>query len=120
MNICVYGASSNDIDKMYIEAGELLGEAMAKSGPTLVFGGGQTGLMGAVVRGIYRCGGKSIGIAPTFFDLPGVLFEECTEFIFTETMRERKDLMSYSSKNPYGNKTSNLYYHIFEMFKSFT
>lgn len=27
---------------------------------------------------------------------------------------------SYSSKNPYGNKTSNLYYHIFEMFKSFT
>jgi len=93
MNICVYGASSNDIDKMYIEAGELLGEAMAKEGHTLVFGGGQTGLMGAVVRGIYRCGGKSIGIAPAFFDIPGVLFEECTEFIFTETMRERKNLM---------------------------
>ena len=93
MNICVYGASSNDIDKMYIEAGEALGEVMAKSGHILIFGGGQTGLMGAVVRGIYRCGGKSIGIAPTFFDQPGVLFEECTEFIFTETMRERKDLM---------------------------
>lgn len=93
MNICVYGASSNNIDKMYIAAGEKLGEAMAQNGHTLIFGGGQTGLMGAVSRGVMRFKGKSIGIAPTFFDIPGILCEECTEFIFTETMRERKDLM---------------------------
>lgn len=93
MNICIYGASSNDIEKMYIHAGEDLGRFMAQSGHTLIFGGGQTGLMGAVVRGLSEYGGKSIGIAPRFFDIPGVLFADCTEFIFTETMRERKDLM---------------------------
>lgn len=93
MNICVFGASSDNIDKAYITAGEQLGREMAVKGHALVFGGGQTGLMGAVVRGVTECGGLSTGVAPKFFDLPGVLFENCTEFIYTETMRERKDLM---------------------------
>lgn len=93
MNICVFGASSNDIDPKYIKAGESLGKLMAQRNHRLIFGGGQTGLMGAVSRGIHGHGGKSIGIAPTFFDVPGILEENCTEFIFTETMRERKDLM---------------------------
>ncbi len=93
MNICVYGASSDAIDKCYIEAGELLGEKMAKRGHTLVFGGGSAGLMGAVARGAARGGGKIIGVAPSFFDVDGVLFDQCTEFIYTETMRERKQLL---------------------------
>ena len=50
MNICVYGASSNNIDKSYIIAMENLGCEMAKRGHTLVFGGGANGLMGAVAR----------------------------------------------------------------------
>ncbi len=93
MNICVYGASSDAIDKIYIEAGEKLGEVLAKRGHTLIFGGGAAGLMGAVARGASGCGGKIIGIAPSFFNVDGVLFEKCTEFIFTETMRERKQLL---------------------------
>lgn len=93
MNICVFGASSNDIDRKYIEAGEYLGRIMAENGHVLVFGGGQTGLMGAVSRGMEEGGGRIIGIAPRFFDRPGILVEKFTEFIFTETMRERKDLM---------------------------
>ena len=93
MNICVYGASSDAIDKIYIKAGERLGEEMAKRGHTLVFGGGAAGLMGAVARGMSRQNGKIIGIAPSFFDVDGVLFDKCTEFIYTETMRERKQLL---------------------------
>ena len=93
MRICVFGASSNDIDQAYIMAGEKLGSRMAEKGHELVFGGGQTGLMGAVARGVKSGGGKITGVAPTFFDLPGILYQECDEFIYTETMRERKDLM---------------------------
>ncbi len=93
MNICVYGASSDAIDKKYIEAGEKLGEEMAKRGHTLVFGGGASGLMGAVARGMAKGGGEIIGIAPSFFDVDGVLFDKCTKFIYTETMRERKQLL---------------------------
>ena len=40
MNLCVYGAASDLIDKSFIEAGEALGEEMAKRGHNLVFGGG--------------------------------------------------------------------------------
>ncbi|MDO4744855.1 MAG: TIGR00730 family Rossman fold protein [Clostridia bacterium] len=93
MNICVYGASSNAIDKTYILAGELLGEEMAKRGHTLVFGAGASGLMGAVARGIKRGGGKIIGVVPSFFNADGILYEHSDELIRTETMRERKQKM---------------------------
>ena len=93
MNICIYGASSTTLAKHYIEAVETLGKRMAQRGHGLVFGGGANGLMGAAVRGVTEQGGFSLGIAPTFFDKPGILFENCSEFIFTETMRERKQIL---------------------------
>jgi uncharacterized protein (TIGR00730 family) len=97
MNLCVYGASSNDIDRSYLEAGFDLGAAMARRGHGLVFGGGNTGLMGTVARGMTEGGGTIIGIAPKFFDEPGVLYQQCSQLIFTETMRERKGLMEEMS-----------------------
>ena len=93
MNICVYGASSNAIDKEYILAGEKLGEEMAKRGHTLIFGAGASGLMGAVARGVTKGGGKTVGIAPLFFSADGILYEQCTELIRTYNMRERKKIL---------------------------
>ena len=94
MNICVYGASSNAIDPKYIEAIERLGEEMGGRGHGLVFGGGASGAMGASARGCARGGAPMIlGIAPSFFRVDGVLYEGCTEFIHTNTMRERKQLL---------------------------
>ena len=49
MNICVYGAASPIIDKKFIEVGEALGRTLGERGHTLIFGGGNSGLMGAVV-----------------------------------------------------------------------
>ena len=72
MQICVYGASSNEIDAAYLQAGELLGESMAKRGHGLVFGGGLKGLMGAVARGMSAENGTIVGVAPSFFDVEGV------------------------------------------------
>lgn len=97
MNICLYGASSNEIDNSYILATEQLGEELGKRSHTLVYGGGANGLMGAAARGTVRGGGKVIGIAPSFFQVDGVLFEDCSEFVYTETMRERKQIMEHRS-----------------------
>lgn len=97
MKICVYGAASNQIDKSYIQAGERLGRAMAQRGHSLVFGGGANGMMGAVARGTTDKGGEIIGIAPSFFNVDGVLYDKCTQFISTDTMRERKALMEEHS-----------------------
>lgn len=93
MKICLYGASSNSINKSYIEATEKLGEAMAKRQHTLIYGGGAGGLMGAAARGMTKENGTIIGISPEFFKVDGELYDKCTEFIYTETMRERKQLL---------------------------
>lgn len=99
MKICVYGAASSLIDKSFIDAGEELGRKMAKRGIGLVFGGGKNGMMGAVARGELEENGEIIGIAPAFFEDSNaeVSFKECTEFIHTETMRERKKLLEEKS-----------------------
>ena len=93
MNICLYGASSTTLAQSYLDSAYEMGTAMAKNGHTLVYGGGAQGVMGAAACGMRDAGGKIIGIAPSFFHVDGILFEECTEFIYTETMRERKGLM---------------------------
>jgi uncharacterized protein (TIGR00730 family) len=93
MKICVYAASSDQINPAYIAAAEELGQTLARRGHSLVFGGGAQGLMGAVARGVSAAGGEILGVAPSFFNVDGVLYPHCTEFIYTETMRQRKQIM---------------------------
>ena len=54
--------------------------------------------MGATARGAKSQGGRLIGIAPKFFDEPGILDKDCDEMIFTETMSERKKAMEDMSE----------------------
>ena len=93
MELCVFGAASDAVPQVYIKQTELLGERMAARGHGLVFGGGSTGMMGAAARGVHAGGGRIVGVAPRFFDRPGVLTELCSELIFTRTMEERKSVM---------------------------
>ena len=97
MNICVYGAASKDIDAVFTDAGHELGFKLAKRGHALVFGGGDNGMMGAAARGAHDGGGHITGIAPSFFNIDGVLYPLCDEIIYTETMRERKHLLEDKS-----------------------
>ncbi len=93
MDICVYGASSNLIDKVFIDECEKLGMEMAKRGHGLVFGAGAEGVMGATARGAKAADGKIIGIAPEFFNVDGMIFEDCTKLIRPDTMRDRKQML---------------------------
>ena len=95
MNIAVYGAASSLIDDSYKKAGIELGREMAKRGHGLVFGGGNNGMMGASAEGVYENKGYILGVVPSFFKEANseVSFKECSEFIYTETMRERKQQM---------------------------
>lgn len=99
MFICVYGAASSLIDKSYIEAGEELGRRIAKRGHRLVFGGGNNGMMGAVARGVTEENGVTVGVIPKFFQDAGaeISYDKCTEYIFTETMSERKQFLEYTA-----------------------
>ena len=90
MNICLYGSGSRKIDEIYTDAAYELGCEMAKRNHTLVFGGGDTGMMGFCAHGVQDNNGKTIGIAPEWIGNFEPLCENCTEFIYVDTMDERK------------------------------
>ena len=97
MRICLYGAGSTSIKSKYTEESYRLGEEIAKRGHALVFGGGSTGVMGAVSKGAIDNNGKVIGIAPEWMeDFEGIC-RDCDEFIYTESMEERKRLFLKNS-----------------------
>ena len=93
MNICVFGASSNELDQDFYTAAQALGRSIAAGGHTLVYGGDAGGLMGACARGAAELGDAIIGIAPRFFDEPGILYKDRGQLIYTDTMAQRKQLM---------------------------
>lgn len=90
-NICVYGASSSVLDKVYLDAAYEMGRLIAEKGWGLVFGAGDKGVMGAAARGAHDAHGRVIGVIPEFMAvIPGVQYPLCDELIVTQTMRERK------------------------------
>lgn len=119
MKICVYGASSSTIDKSFIDAGEALGRAIAERGHAVVYGGGAEGMMGAAARGAKEKNGEIVGIAPSFFKVDGSLFDGCTEFIYTDNMRQRKELLETRSDafivTPGGAGTYDEFFEIFTL-----
>jgi uncharacterized protein (TIGR00730 family) len=92
-SLCVYCASSDRLDSKYHAAGAQLGEQLARRGWTLVYGGGKTGLMGAVARAAKAAGGRVVGVIPEFMKARELAYNEADELITVITMRERKMLM---------------------------
>lgn len=92
-SLCVYCASSDRVEPRYFAAAEETGREIAARGWALVYGGGKTGLMGAVARGTKGAGGKVIGVIPEFMKARELEFTEADELISVITMRERKMLM---------------------------
>ena len=102
MKICVYCASSENIDKSFIKAGEEFGKVLAENNHTLIFGAGKYGIMGAVARGAKQGKGNIVGVVPYFFDELDVIFKDC-ELIRTETMRDHQpwiERQKYPSFSP--------------------
>lgn len=89
---CVYGGASDRMDEFYKGEGERLGNIIAKNGFSLVYGGGATGSMGAVARGVKAAGGYVMGISPFFIKTFEEIFD-CDNTIIVDTMSERKTLM---------------------------
>lgn len=92
--ICVYCASSTQIDQEYFQAAQQVGRIMAQQGIDLINGAGNMGLMAASADGCLEAGGKAIGIIPTFMIKENWCHKGMSEIIETTDMHIRQEKMA--------------------------
>jgi hypothetical protein len=91
--LCVYCSSSGIVEPAWFELAAALGAEIARRGDRLVFGGGNTGLMGAVAHATREHGGEVISVIPEVMRGTPYVFEQSTELIATRDLRGRKAAM---------------------------
>ena len=90
MQVCVYCASSGQINRIYFEATSHLARLLVEQNFQVVFGGGSSGLMGQLADSVLANGGQIRGIMPQFMNEVEWGHKGVSDFIYTQTMHERK------------------------------
>ena len=93
-NVCVFCASSANIDERYLADARELGNLLAQGGWRCVNGGGAVGLMGAVTDGTLDAGGEVTGVIPKFMVDNGWCYDRMMDVVVTADMHQRKQMMS--------------------------
>jgi len=91
--ICVFCGSSNSVPAAYLQIAREMGQAIAAQGMSLVYGGGGTGMMGAVAGGVLGAGGRAIGVTIKLFNNSALSRPDLAELYVYETLHERKAKM---------------------------
>ena len=92
-SLCVFCGSRVGADPRFAEAAEQLGRALAERGVRLVYGGGDIGLMGVVMRSVLAHGGEVCGVIPDFLMRREVGNPALTELVVVDSMHARKQRM---------------------------
>ena len=93
-SLCVFCGSNSGASPAYAEAAAGLGRALVRRGLTLVYGGGQVGLMGVVADAALAAGGRVTGVIPEVLATRELAHPRVTEMRVVGSMHERKALMS--------------------------
>jgi uncharacterized protein (TIGR00730 family) len=93
-SVCVYCGSAKGALPEYAEAARAMGELLARRGLQLVYGGGGTGMMGAIADAVLAAGGRAIGVIPDLLMDRESAHRGLTEMRVVRTMHERKALMA--------------------------
>ncbi len=96
-NICIYCGSSDQMNAEYLQAAGDMGAALVERGLRLIYGGGGTGMMGALADAALENGGEVIGIIPKMFETPELLHTGLTELLVVEDINTRKTRMAEMS-----------------------
>ncbi len=92
-SICVYCGSANHATLKYFHAAHKMGEILACRGLALIYGGGKTGLMGALADGVLENGGQAIGVITEGMNTPELAHTGLTRLEVTATIHQRKARM---------------------------
>ncbi len=92
-SVCVFCGSSDAVAATYIAAARETGELLARRGLQLIYGGGRTGLMGAVADGSLAAGGEVIGVMIPSMNTPQLAHPGLTRMDIVPEMHARKARM---------------------------
>jgi uncharacterized protein (TIGR00730 family) len=92
-SVCLFCGSRPGRDPAFAAAAERLGRALATGGHRLVYGAGDSGLMGMTARAAQAAGGSITGVIPQHLVDAEVGKSDLDEYIVTENMHQRKMLM---------------------------
>ncbi len=92
-SVCVYCASSLGNEPAFAAVAQETGEALARAGIRLVYGGGSAGLMGALADAALAAGGEVTGVLPRRLFSREVAHLGLSEMIEVESMHARKQKM---------------------------
>ncbi len=92
--VCVYCGSRSGAQPIYEEAARALGCGLANHGIGLVYGGGATGIMGALADATLAAGGEVIGVIPRALLARELAHKRLSELIVVDDMVQRKAQMA--------------------------
>ncbi len=92
-SICVYCGSADGVHADYLKAAYRLGETLARRKLRLIYGGGKTGLMGALADGALQAGGEVIGIIIPSMNTPALAHPGLNVMEVVPDMHRRKARM---------------------------
>ncbi len=92
-SVTVYCGASMGNNEIYERTAKEIGAWLGKSGHTLVYGAGDSGLMGTVANAVIDNGGDVVGIIPHFLSDFEPVNQRLTELIYVDDMSERKKLL---------------------------
>jgi len=92
--VCVFCGSRNGTRDQYVAAARRTGEALARRGIGLVYGGGGIGLMGVLADAAVSAGGDVIGVIPKALMAREVAHRALPDLRVVASMHERKALMA--------------------------
>lgn len=94
MNVCVFCGSSTGTHTGFADAARETGRLLAQGGHTLIYGGGNIGLMGILADTMLAHRANVIGVIPDFLMNREVGHRGLTELILVSSMHERKKRMA--------------------------
>lgn len=92
--LCIFCGSRPGDRPVFAERTRTLGEALARRGLGLVYGGGHVGLMGILADAVLQAGGEAIGVIPQALVDKELAHARLTALHVVANMHQRKALMA--------------------------
>jgi len=93
-SLCVYCGSRPGRLEAFTQTAKAVGEWIGRHQGQLVYGGGNSGLMGIVAAATQQAGGRVVGIIPHALAEKELARDDCDEFHLVDNMHQRKLMMA--------------------------